>query len=166
MKKQKKSFILCITVLLAALFVSNNLYQLTLIQGDSMCPTYKNMQFTLIDKRAEHFQCGDVIAFYCPALDCIMVKRIIASPGQTIQISDGIVIVDGKKSPYIQGNVSFAGIASNAFSLDDNQFFVMGDNYAQSKDSRYAEIGCINREMITGRLFPNRPVITTAKPHP
>lgn len=126
-----------------------------------MYPTYQNMQFTLIDKRAVNFQHGDVIVFYCPALDCTMVKRIIAVSGETVLISDGNVLVNGAKSPYVSGSVAFGGTASEELFVDDGQFFVMGDNYAQSKDSRYAKIGCIDHENIIGRLIPNRPVVTS-----
>lgn len=161
----KKKFIIILSTLLIALYISLNFYQLNLIQGESMYPSYKNMQLTMIDRRATNFQCGDVIVFYCPALECTMVKRIIAVPGETVLISDGDVIVDGVKSPHVNGNVDFGGIASNEFLIGDDRFFVMGDNHALSKDSRYEEIGCISLENIIGRLIPNRPVVTTAKPH-
>lgn len=161
----RKKLILILPVLFVAFYISQNLYQLNLIQGDSMYPTYKNFQFTLIDKRASDFACGDVIVFYCPELNCIMVKRIIAVSGETVLITDGDVLINGAKSPYINRNVDFGGTASTALLVSDNCFFVMGDNYEQSKDSRYEEIGCISRENIIGRLIPNRPVATIAKPH-
>lgn len=161
----RKKIIIILSVLLVSLYLSQNFYQLNLIQGESMYPTYHNMQFTIIDRRAANFQCGDVVVFYCPALRCTMVKRIIALPGQTVQIADGSVLVNGVKSTQVSGNVEFGGIASKELLLDDNQFFVMGDNHAVSKDSRYAEIGCVSRDNIIGRLIPNRPVTTTVKPH-
>ncbi len=158
MKQYNKTFIIYIAVLLITLFISANLYQVTLVQGNSMVPSYKNMQLAIIDKRAKTFQCGDVIAFYCPALDCIMIKRIIAVSGDSILITNGDVLVNGVKSPYICGTVNFAGTASKELILGDNQFFVMGDNYAPSKDSRYEEIGCIHLEHILGLLIPNRSI--------
>lgn len=157
---RKKIFIILLTFALT-LYISRNFYQLNLIQGDSMSPAYKNMQFTLIDKRASDFQRGDVIVFYCPSFDCTMVKRIIALPGDTVWIFDGDVIVNGVKSPFINGKVAFEGTASQKLLLDDAHFFVMGDNHALSKDSRYEEIGCILYENITGRLIPSRPVVDT-----
>lgn len=123
-----------------------------------MYPTYKNMQFAVIDKRAGNIQHGDVVAFYCPALDCIMIKRVIAVSGEIVRISDGNVLVNGAKSSQVSGTVAFAGIASKELTLGSDQFFVMGDNHTQSKDSRYEEIGCISREQILGRLIPNRSV--------
>lgn len=152
----RKKILITLLILLTTLYISQNLYQLNLIQGESMLPAYKNLQLTLIDKRATDLQCGDVIVFYCPSLDCTLVKRIIAVPGQTIQITDGSVLVDGVQSPYVYENVGFGGIASDTLFLTENEFFVLGDNYAQSKDSRYEEIGCVSRKHILGRLIPNR----------
>jgi len=151
----KKSIII-LSILFITLYISQNFYQFNLIQGDSMYPTYKNMQLTLIDRRASDFQCGDVIVFYCPALNCTMVKRIIAVSGDTVLISNGSVLVNGVQSPYVYGNAEYSGTASNALLVGDKQFFVMGDNHAQSKDSRYNEIGNISEENIIGRLIPNR----------
>lgn len=161
----RKKIIIILSVLLVSLYLSQNFYQLNLIQGESMYPTYHNMQFTIIDRRAANFQCGDVIVFYCPALRCTMVKRIIALPGDSVWITDGNVLVNGIKSTQISGNVDFGGTASCGLLLENDRFFVMGDNHAVSKDSRYEEIGCVSRDNIIGRLIPNRPVTTTVKPH-
>ena len=150
----RKKIIIMLTVLAAAWFVSQNFYQLNLIQGDSMYPAYKNMQLTIIDKRADSFKHGDTIVFYCPGLDCLMVKRIIALPGETVLIKDGNVLVNGEKSPHVSGSVDFGGTASNEILIDDAVFFVLGDNYAQSKDSRYTQVGCVKRENIIGRIIP------------
>ncbi len=153
----RKKLILILLVLILTLYISKNYYQLNLIQGTSMYPTYKNMQFTLIDRRAADFQCGDVIVFYCPSQNSTMVKRIIAGPGDAIQITNGIVQVNGDPSPYVCEPVSYGGIARDTLTISADHFFVMGDNPAQSRDSRYEEIGCIDRSHIVGRLIPNRP---------
>ena len=152
----RKKIILILLVLFVTYYISQNLYQLNLVQGESMYPTYKNLQFTLIDKRASDYACGDVIVFYCPELNCTMVKRIIAASGETVLVLDENVLVNGVQSPYVIGNVAFGGIATTTLFVGDDQFFVMGDNHAQSKDSRYEEIGCIDRKNIIGRLIPNR----------
>lgn len=161
MKLYKKSLLpqifIIILILLTALFVSQNLYQLNLIHGDSMLPAYKNMELTVIDKRADNFTHGDVIVFYCSGLECLMIKRIIAVPGETVLISDGSVFVNGIPSPYVCQKVDFGGVAANGLLLDSDQFFVLGDNYRQSQDSRYAQVGCVSRQSIRGRLIPNRP---------
>ena len=154
----RKKIIIILVVLFGTFYISQNLFQLNLIQGESMYPAYRNLQLTLIDKRATDFQHGDVIVFYCPSLDCTMVKRIIAVPKESVLISDGNVFVNGIKSPHVFGTVAFGGITSNELLLEENQYFVLGDYYAQSKDSRYDEIGPVNRKDIIGRLIPNRPI--------
>lgn len=153
----RKNIFILLLILLISMYVSKNLYQLNLVQGNSMLPAYKNMELTIIDRRTADFKCGDVIAFYCPSLDCVLIKRIIATPGQTVLISNGNVLSDGIPSPYVHQKVSFSGLAANEIKLSDNEFFVMGDNHSQSKDSRYEEIGCITRENILGRVIPNKP---------
>lgn len=147
--------IIILSVLVAAWFVSKNFYQFNLICGDSMYPAYKNMQLTIIDKRADSFEHGDAIVFYCPGLDAALVKRIIALPGETVLIKNGEVFVNGKKSPHVSGSVDFSGTAATGFVLDDESFFVLGDNYAESKDSRHAQVGGVKRENIIGRIIPN-----------
>lgn len=153
----RKNIFILLLILLSSMYISKKLYQLNLVQGSSMLPAYKNMELTLIDKREDDFKCGDVIAFYCPSIDCVLIKRIIATPGQTVLISDGNVLSDGIPSPYVCQKVSFSGLAANEITLSANEFFVMGDNHSQSKDSRYEEIGLIARENILGRIIPNKP---------
>jgi signal peptidase I, bacterial type len=124
-----------------------------------MYPAYKNMQLTLINRRATDFQCGDVIVFYSAAFKCTMVKRIIAVSGDTVLISDRCVLVNNTPSPYTYTDITYAGTAAQTLVVSDNSYFVMGDNHSQSKDSRYDEIGCVSREEIIGLLIPNRPLI-------
>lgn len=151
----RKKIIIILMPIAAAWFISQNFYQLNMIWGDSMYPAYKNMQLTIIDKRADSFKRGDVIIFYCPSLDLSLVKRIIAIPGDTVLIENGNVFVNGAKSPHVNGSVDFGGTAVSGLALNEESFFVLGDNYTQSKDSRYEEIGCVRRENIIGRLIPN-----------
>lgn len=140
-----------------SLFVSQNFFQLMLIQGDSMEPTYKNIQLVIIDKKPDNLKQGDVIAFYSDLLESVLVKRIVACPGDSVQILDGNIYIN--KAIYdinnlYKGNVIFAGIAENEIILSDNEFFVLGDNVEKSKDSRYAEVGCISKINILGRVIP------------
>ena len=153
----RKKLILILLVLILTLYISKNYYQLNLIQGASMYPTYKNMQFTLIDRRAADFQCGDVIVFYCPSQNSTMVKRIIAGPGDAIQITNGIVQVNDNPSPYVCDPVSYGRIARDTLTISAAHFVVLGDNPAQSRDSRYEEIVSTDRSYIAGRLIANRP---------
>lgn len=153
-KKHNKLYIALFIIFLSA-YLSKYWIQFTLIQGDSMLPTYHNWQLVLIDKHTTGFDCGDVIVFTNDNLKATLVKRIVALPGDTIQIVDGILYVNGNPSPLIDNSckLSYSGIASSALHLANDEYFVLGDNYEVSKDSRYEEIGCIKQDVILGKLL-------------
>ena len=75
-----------------------------------------------------------------------IIKRIVAVPGDTIQIRDGHVYVNGDIADELY--TEFGGTAYEPLTLGEDEYFVLGDNREQSKDSRYKDIGVINREQI------------------
>ena len=152
--KRKIPFTITIIVLVTW-YISSNLVQFALIQGDSMLPTYHNMQLVLVDKHSNEFHYNDVIVFTNEKLNATLIKRIIAIPGDTIQIIDGIVYVNNIPSPFLTRDkiISYSGIASSPLHLSSDEYFVLGDNYEKSKDSRYPEIGCIKHDTILGRII-------------
>ena len=152
--KRKIPFTITIIVLVTW-YISSNLVQFALIQGDSMLPTYHNMQLVLVDKHSNEFHYNDVIVFTNEKLNATLIKRIIAIPGDTIQIIDGIIYVNNIPSPFLTGDkiISYSGIASSPLHLSSDEYFVLGDNYEKSKDSRYPEIGCIKHDTILGRII-------------
>lgn len=83
------------------------------------------------------------------------IKRIIGLPGETIQIKDGMIYIDGavyleKKSYPVITN---PGIAADEVRLGEKQYFVLGDNRNNSEDSRFADIGLVNSEYIEGKVW-------------
>lgn len=83
------------------------------------------------------------------------VKRVIAVPGDTVKIQDGDVYVNGKLFEEEIDTVAIedAGLASEEIKLENDEFFVLGDNRNNSEDSRYANIGNIKKEYITGKAW-------------
>lgn len=120
-----------------------------------MYPTYHNMQLAVIDKHSEDYTYNDVIAFKCGKLNRILVKRIAACPGDSVEIKNGTLYVNGEISTVYQTEGIFkkAGIAGRELVLQKQQYFVIGDNIVESKDSRYEEIGCVELKDILGRLL-------------
>lgn len=151
-----KNFLIIPLVILTAWYVSKYWIQIALIQGDSMLPAYHNGQLVLVSKYQKEYNIGDVILFRHPSLSAPIIKRIIAVPNDTIQIREGIVYVNNTPSSLIPAGqtLSYSGIANAAITLSENQYFVLGDNYTQSKDSRYPEIGCIPYSSILGKVLP------------
>lgn len=141
-------------ILVSAYYISNNWYQLMLIQGDSMSPAYHNMQLVVLNRYDDDFTYGDVIAFRCDGLSSVLVKRIVACPGDSVVIENGTLLVNGENSVvYPENNIfGYAGILENKIYLGEGQYAVLGDNMAESKDSRYPEVGCVAGADILGRI--------------
>lgn len=155
-KRYRKKAILLVFSAMLAYGASASCFQLMLIQGQSMAPAYRDCQLTVLDKWTKGYKAGDVVAFRCEAVGALLVKRIVAVPGDTVQIRDGVLYVNGlpDAGALPHGKISYAGIAKGPVTLLGDEFFVLGDNYAYSKDSRYKEIGCVREGSIVGKVFP------------
>ena len=151
----KLQILLAIFVLLAAFYISLNFYQFMLIQGESMVPAYHNLQLVILDKHTDDYTYGDVIAFRCEGLNAVLVKRIVACPGDSVIIREGILYVNGEVSTIFPSDCQFdyAGIAETEMELDTEQYFVIGDNIGESKDSRYQEVGRVDEMTILGEII-------------
>ena len=74
------------------------------------------------------------------------VKRVVGLPGEKVQIKNGRIYVNGKKTKaYSSQKILSAGLASEEITLKSEQYFVVGDNYNNSEDSRSASVGNIKR---------------------
>lgn len=83
------------------------------------------------------------------------IKRIIALPGEKLQIKDGLIYINGEVINEIvnvepMGNY---GLAAEEILIEENEYFVLGDNRNNSEDSRFASVGMIRREEIIGEAF-------------
>lgn len=129
----------------------------TSIVGSSMEPALFNGEEVLLNKIIYQFSApkrGDVIAFH-PNGDentHLYVKRIVALPGETIQIKQGSVYINGEMHA-MDTETNEAGVAADLIELKDDEYFVMGDNRENSEDSRSANIGNVSREMIVGKVW-------------
>ena len=155
MKRNNSSFLyLTIGVaIFAAWLCSRYWYRILLIHGESMLPTYHDMQAVLMEVHVKDYSYGDVIAFECQALDAVLVKRVAGCPGDVVEIRSGRLYVNGAslmQPAYI--DIDYAGIAAQQVTLGGGEYFVLGDNLAMSKDSRYEEIGRVREGQILGRV--------------
>ncbi|MDE6639415.1 MAG: signal peptidase I [Acetatifactor sp.] len=134
-------------------YVSANYFQLMLLQGNSMEPAYHNGQFLILDKYSKDYTYGDVIAIKKEGISGYVVKRIVGVPGDLVCIRDGVLYVNEEVRSDLQQRIDFAGIAEEEIFLGEDRYFVLGDNLQESIDSRYEEIGLINRKEIKGKVI-------------
>lgn len=157
-------------IIIIAFFVRFYLVQPFIVDGSSMEPNFHNGQYLLVDKisyRLTTPKRGDVIVFHPPKAPTLnYIKRIIALPGDTIDIQDGKITVNGAEidEPYIPAEktlVRNSAAANLKQTLGPTEYFVLGDNRDHSSDSR--EWGAMPRENIIGRawvvIFPHFQIV-------
>ena len=83
------------------------------------------------------------------------IRRVIGLPGETVQIKDGFVYINGEllEEPINTEPMLVSGLAENEIKLDDDEFFVLGDNRNNSEDSRFTSMGNVLKEEIIGRAW-------------
>ena len=122
------------------------------INGKSMEPQLTAGDIVLT-KKVKDVAPGDVVVFYYD--DKILVKRLIGSPGDWIDIDkDGDVYVNGEllEEPYVAGKALGECDIALPYHEPEDKLFVMGDYRSESIDSRYSVVGCIDRNQIIGKL--------------
>ena len=131
----------------------------TNIIGVSMEPSLYNGQKILINRFIYKLMApkkDDVIVFLPGGNQnaYYYVKRVVAVPGQKVQIIDGMLYVDGiPEENEIYDKMEDAGIAENEIVLGADEYFVLGDNRNSSEDSRSGNIGPVGRETIYGKAW-------------
>ena len=133
--------------------------QRTRVNGESMYPTLHDDDNLIVDKISYRFRDPkryDIIVFpYKYEEDTYYIKRIIGLPGETVQVIDGYMYINGKKLDEHYGAevMEDPGIAAEPIKLGDDEYFVLGDNRNNSEDSRYGDIGNVRRKEIIGRAW-------------
>jgi len=124
-----------------------------LIKSVSMQPNLHEGEYVIVDKvtyLVSAPQRGDIVVFDLDGEPDDLIKRMIGLPGETIEISDGIVYINGQ--PLEESYAAPApGSTLPARRLGTDEYFVMGDNRSNSRDSRI--FGPIHRETIVGRAW-------------
>ena len=150
-KKFIKELIPYVIILIVVLLVRTYLVTPIMVSGPSMQPTLNGGELMILYKRGtiDRF---DIVVVDIDTEDII--KRVIAVPGETISCENGIIYVNGRRQDeeYSKGVTYDFGKVE----LGENEYFVMGDNRQDSKDSRH--IGPIHIDKIKGTtslvLFP------------
>lgn len=154
MRKNASYILVLAAVVLLAMLVSVFKWQLLLIHGDSMAPTYRSFSLVLLDKRPGVYSRGDVVLCRCESLGRSIVKRIAAVPGDRLRAEgDTLFINDEPAAPLPEDDVRAEYLAGGEFTVPEGCFFLLGDNLEHSIDSRYAEIGLAEERGMVGKVL-------------
>ncbi len=128
--------------------------------GDSMEATLSDQDTVLINKLA-YFRNGperfDVIVFEVSGREhkFYSIRRVVGLPGEKVTIRDGYVFINDEKleEPVNVDEIYIEGLGLDGIVLDEDEYFVLGDNRNDSEDSRFANIGNVVTSQIIGRAW-------------
>lgn len=149
-----------IAVIVLGIVLALGFGKATVMQEGSMNPTLAAGDTLLINRAAYKIgtpKRGDIIAYKLSDDEkaSTHIKRVIGLPGETVQIIDGQILIDGEtyqeeiNFPVIQN----PGMAETSVTLKSGEFFVLGDNRNNSEDSRFVDVGNIKKKNIIGKLW-------------
>ncbi|MCQ2976699.1 MAG: signal peptidase I [archaeon] len=145
-----------------SLLINKYVIETTEVIGESMSHTLEPEEKLLIDKlvyKISKPKRGDIVVFLPDAEGKNYVKRVIALPGETIDIHDGSVFIDGEQ--LLEGEYLPSETLTNKmynsktfpYTLGSEEYFCMGDNRTNSFDCRSQEIGAVTVERMRGRVI-------------
>lgn len=130
-----------------------------IVSGSSMVPTFENGDYLIIDKISYNLvnpKRNDVVVFRDPnEITRFFVKRIIGLPGETVNIKGSVVTIknEANKEGFVLDQPYVKSLTNNStnLKLENDEYFVMGDNRNASSDSRHW--GAVNENLLTGKPF-------------
>lgn len=164
MRKKKSVFLeyaIYLLILVFVLFLAPNyLMEKYLVDGTSMENSLHDGEQVLIEKVSRYFtgpERFDIVVFTKNhgTYTKTYIKRVIGLPGETVQIIDNRIFINGEElsEEFGKNPMESAGMASEPVVLGENEYFVLGDNRKVSADSREKSIGTVKKEELEGVVF-------------
>lgn len=150
------------TILLAliiAFFIKIFLLDATKVEGNSMLNTLHSGDMLFVDKVSKHFkeyERGDIVIIKAPDQEnTLYVKRIVGLPGDFVSINNGDVYINGEiyLEHYINTNETLPTNSLSEWSVNDDEYFVMGDNRLINASNDSRNFGPIKSDSIVGHAF-------------
>ena len=123
------------------------------VADESMTPTLRKGDTIFYDRLYGHFHSyerGDMVAFRDPVTGSILIKRIVALGGETIEARDGVLIIDGQYGMDERRYDATPPLDFPQTRVPEGQVFVLSDDRNYGEDSRNGAIGCLAKEDILG----------------
>ena len=167
LSENAKEWIKDILIAIVVAFLVLQFIKPTIVQEHSMENTLVANDYLFISKQSYHLfgdpQRGDIIVFHSSLTtsdgsEKLLVKRIIAIPGDTISITGGVVYINGEPQDEPYTKDGYTNTEMDEVYVPEGKLFCMGDNRQNSRDSRDSAIGLVDEDDVLGkavfRLFP------------
>ena len=156
MVEMVKTLVLAVLVVLPIRYF---IFQPFFVQGSSMYPNFEDGDYLIVDETTYRFRSplrGEVVIFKYPKDPSqLYIKRIIGLPGESVEIKDGEIIITDSSGKKILGEdyipLDNRTLGSIKVNLEDDEYFVLGDNRMFSSDSR--RWGTVPKENIIGKAY-------------
>ena len=128
-------------------------------KGNSMEPVIASGDYAAVNRMAYLFakpERYDVIAFISPKDGDVTIKRIIGLPGETVEIKDGAILINGEKIDTGETHQMYYEALKGSVGktlLTDDEYYVLGDALSYSEDSRSPEVGPVHEKAVIGRVW-------------
>ena len=152
-KKDAREWVVSIvTALLAVLIIRSFFFKIIRVDGTSMTDTLQNndrLFVTVLDMKLHGPDRFDVVITHYDDTRKEYVKRVIGLPGETVEIRDGRTWIDAAllEEPYV-----FSSQEDYSIALGEDEYLVLGDNRAESYDSRASDMGPVSGRDLLGRV--------------
>ncbi len=153
MRLKKLDIALCVFAIVYMILWTLYIPRVCLVCGISMEPTLHDGQY-LLTIRPLSIDRMDIVTIKTGSEDGTIMKRVIGLPGDTVHIHDGRVYVNNK--PVDDIPTELAGTAYFPLTLGEDEYYVLGDNRAVSKDSRNRFVGPIKQEQIYRKVVTSK----------
>ena len=123
------------------------------VAGQSMADTYNDGDIVLVTRFDYLFgtpERGDVVLCEVDGRDGMYVKRVVGMPGDYVEITNGMISINGE--PLHETYVTYASSETMSVQLNKDQYMVLGDNRADSYDSRETDIGMLSADDFVGKV--------------
>lgn len=163
-------------IVLPAIFLAALIHlflaQATIVRGQSMQPNLRPEERLIMEKLSYYFHAprhNEIIVLDMPGSPALIIKRVVGLPGETVEINQGRILVDGREMDFtkaIQSGLAARPAAEDSqpdpgpgeflsdygpVTLAEDLFFVLGDNRLNSNDSR--TFGPVHRDYVKGRIW-------------
>lgn len=145
--------------LLIAIVIKTFLIDATKVSGMSMHNTLYHDDMLLVDKLSKNFNDydrGNIVILKAPDdINKLYVKRVVGIPGDTVELKDEKVYLNGKElnEPYVSVDYTLPEAGGTSWSLGEDEYFVMGDNREEGASNDSRNFGPIMKKEIVGHAF-------------